>query len=140
MPNAAELLMEDHRAMRRLLVGLVEHGYDRDAVARLVHDVRVHTDAEERFLYPAVADAIPECREIAARAPGEHRQLRDAVADLERAGDPAEFARCAAAVRAVFEPHVRAEEAELLPRCQAQFGEARMRELGHELDAFRDAH
>lgn len=140
MPNAAELLMEEHRAIRRLLVGLVEEGYDRDAVAQLVHDVRVHTDAEERFLYPVVLDSIPSCREIAERAPREHQELREAVALLEDASDPRECARLAAAVRAVFEPHVRAEEAELLPRCQEEFGEARMLELGRELDVFREAH
>jgi hemerythrin-like domain-containing protein len=140
MPNAAELLMEEHRAIRRLLVGLVEEGYDRDAVTQLVHDVRVHTDAEERFLYPVVADSIPDCRELVDRAPAEHQQLRDAVAALERTQDPDEFGQIAAAVRAVFEPHVRVEEAELLPRCQDEFGEARMVELGRELDAFRDAH
>jgi hemerythrin-like domain-containing protein len=117
MPNAAELLMEEHRAIRRLL-----------------------TDAEERFLYPVVADSIPDCRELVGRAPAEHQQLRDAVSELERAEDPAEFAPLAAAVRAVFEPHVRVEEAEILPRCQDEFGEARMLELGRELDAFRDAH
>jgi hemerythrin superfamily protein len=132
--------MEEHRAIRRLLVGLVENGYDRDTVARLVHDLQVHTDAEERFLYPAVVDAIPECRALADRGPREHRELRDAAAQLEQTNDTAEFARRAAAVRAVFEPHVRAEEAELLPRCQEHFGEARMLELGRDLDAFRAGH
>jgi hemerythrin-like domain-containing protein len=130
--------MEEHRAIRRMLVGLVEDGYDRETVARLVHDVGVHTDAEERFLYPAVVDAIPDCRALAERSSGEHRELRDAVAQLET-DDADEFARRGALVRAVFELHVRTEEAELLPRCQEEFGEVRMLELGRELDAFRDA-
>ncbi|HZR11850.1 MAG TPA: hemerythrin domain-containing protein [Acidimicrobiia bacterium] len=139
MPNAADLLMQSHRTIRRLLAGLDDR-YDDDTMRRLVHEVDVHLEAEERLLYPVVEDnihGVPESVDVFTR---EHAELRDAVEQLAKASDPDGRVALLHAARTVFERHVHREEADVLPRCQSELGEARMQELGRELDAFYESH
>jgi hemerythrin-like domain-containing protein len=139
MPNAANLLMQDHRTIRRLLVQ-VDDGHDEATVDRLVHEVGVHLEAEERFLYPVVADNVHGIPSDVDQLVAEHAELRDAVEQLAKSSDPDDRAGLLQAARTVFERHVHREEAEVLPRCQSELGEARMQELGRELEIFRESH
>ena len=139
MPNAADLLMQDHRTIRRLLAQL-DGGHDDDAVDRLVHEVDVHLEAEERFLYPVVEDNVHGVDAGVEELTGEHRELRDALDELAKTGDPDDCIALLDAARTVFERHVRREESDVLPRCQTELGEARMQELGRELEVFRESH
>lgn len=139
MPNAADLLMQDHRTIRRLLAQLDER-HDDEVVDRLVHEVDVHLEAEERFLYPVVEDNIRGVPVSVDELTRQHAQLRDAVEELAKASDPDERVALLRTASTVFEHHVRGEEAEVLPRCQSELGEPRMQELGRELEAFRESH
>jgi hemerythrin-like domain-containing protein len=95
-------------------------------------DVRFHSLAEEKFLFPAarrIAAAAPVVCELLA----EHKKLRRAFAAARRrALKSAELVRFAD----LLEGHIRKEERQLFEQCQKQMSEKELGEIGKRIKKY----
>lgn len=97
-----------------------------------------HAFAEETVLWPTVRRAVPEGEQLTARVEGEHQQISDLVADVERLapGDPDREEKVERAF-ALIRQDIRDEENLLLPRLQDAMDTARLRRLGTAWETVR---
>lgn len=133
------LIADDHAVAERQFQHLeAGRGDRRVLVDQIAFELALHTDAEERVLYPAMAEA-GETQE-AQEGRDEHTQAAELLVTLSNTepGEPAfedALARLIAAVR----HHVVEEEDEFLPRFRQAVGPERTAELGPEFLAAKRA-
>ncbi|HVP66996.1 MAG TPA: hemerythrin domain-containing protein [Anaeromyxobacteraceae bacterium] len=88
---------------------------------------RVHTAAEEELLGRHLA--APDVRRLEL----EHAQMRQFLADA-RLAPPPERRQALLGFADLLERHVRWEERELFPRCEAQLGGEALESVGNEIE------
>jgi acetyl esterase/lipase len=126
------LIADDHAVLERLFQHLQAGRGDRRVLAdQVVYHLSVHTDAEERLLYPELARLG---RKGAAHAGVEgHRLARELIDKLTDAqpGQP-DFEDALTLLARAVRAHMVEEETEVLPALRRSAGAARMAELGEE--------
>lgn len=132
--KADEVLFEHHQFMRRLFerVEATPRGdpQRRDLMRVLASELEIHEHIEDKLFYPAVR-SISEDVEVAH---AEHRQLADLLAaTLKLDTSSPEFEEHVRALHAGLNHHAGSEEQSMFVEVQ-RLGEARLRELGHELE------
>jgi hemerythrin superfamily protein len=134
--KADEVLVAHHDVLRGLLRELVETGDSQGDLRErlrgdLLRELEVHTQIEDEIFYPAVRDVSP----LLAVAHAEHRQIDDQLAVVMRtATDDPEFAAEVRMLSATLHHHTMEEEERMFPQ-SAALGEARLEQLGGELQA-----
>ncbi len=126
------LIADDHAVVERQFQRLEAGGGDRRVLAdQVAFELALHADAEERVLYPAMADAGETGESLQAR--DEHQEAKELLVVLQNGelGQP-EFERALADLMDAIRRHVQEEEGEFLPRFRNAVGPARMAELGKE--------
>jgi hemerythrin-like domain-containing protein len=117
MPNAVEMLREDHRKVQELFQQF-EQG-DEDAkeqiAAQTIQELEVHTALEEEIFYPAAREEGDE-EEIVDQALEEHHVAKLLLAELKKMGPgnkryDAKYKVLAESVK----HHIQEEESEMLP-------------------------
>lgn len=134
--RAAEVLVAHHRELLGLLDDLEHDPGRHDVLARLVHELAVHTQIEDELFYPAVVEVSP----LLSVAHAEHRQIDEQLAGLLRAdrrGREPEVRAQARLLRSTLRHHIDEEEQGMLPHAEA-LGPARLEELGAQLAARRE--
>ncbi len=107
-----EALTTDHREIEAMLRGGVDPRRTGVLVATLVR----HAVAEQEYVYPTVADAVPGGERLADRGRAQHAQL-DETMHLLTTTDPADpaFSRLVDALAGEVRRHFRYDVAELFP-------------------------
>ncbi len=132
--KADAVLTAHHDVLRGLLRQLAESGADqlelRERVRdELLRELEVHTQIEDELFYPAVVDVSP----LLSVAHAEHRQIDDQLATVMRtAVDDPEFIPEVAMLESTLRHHAAEEEERMFPQSHA-LGEARLEELGRQL-------
>lgn len=131
MPEAAELIKEDHRKVEQLFDRY--KGGDTSVVRQVCMELTVHTAIEEQVLYPALAD-VPDGDRLRQEAEHEHQEVKDAIAQIEQDGSASDdIERCMQTIMEGVTHHVQEEESEVLPKMQEGLGAERMTALGDQL-------
>lgn len=139
MTDAITLLTEDHRRADALF-DRFEEATDpeakRDVVGEITRELAVHAAIEEQFLYPTIASALPDGDALARDAVGEHQEVKEHLAALDRA-DPRASDYDVRVRRLIRDTrhHVEEEEGQLFPRLQAAVDEQRLAALGSAMAA-----
>ena len=137
MPNATQLLRQDHRKVEGLFKKC-EQVKGMEAKGRLATQVmtelEVHAQLEEEIFYPAVKGAIEET-DLVDEAVQEHQEVKSLIAELKRMqgqdNGADEFeAKFSELVDAV-QHHVEEEEGEMFPKVEDS--ELDLAELGSEM-------
>jgi iron-sulfur cluster repair protein YtfE (RIC family) len=89
-----------------------------------------HFRAEEEVLFPRIRGLVPESAEIVEQLMDEHRQLRDAVAQLDT---DAGLGKLLFNFGDLLERHIRKEERELFPLFEQHIGETAAAAVGAEI-------
>lgn len=89
MPNAIDLLREDHQKVKDLFEHFeeMESGDKRDIVATTLHELEIHTAVEEEIFYPAARKALEETDEetnLIDEAWEEHHVVKLLAAELKK--------------------------------------------------------
>jgi hemerythrin superfamily protein len=139
--DAIRVLVAQHRAIEALFEE-VEHEKRRraraSATSRLAEELIAHMAAEEAVFYPAARRVLDAGAEGSARDRDEHLLLRMELRRMLETGvAEASFAERIEALRALFEQHVREEEAELFPRVVGAVAAAQREMWGAEILASR---
>jgi hemerythrin superfamily protein len=137
--DAVELLIEQHRALERLLdaaaaAPLAARG---DALAPLADELGKHLAAEEQVFYPAVRERPIE--DVLLESLEEHLSLKRLLSDLLALAPDAET--WSAKLKVLDEQarhHHREEEEHLFPAVRRSWSEQERRELGGALRARQD--
>lgn len=139
--DAIEILIADHGAVARMFLQLEPMLYgegDPKQAKRLVDEAVVelvrHSVAEERHLYPTVAEVVEGGQALAAREREEHAVAERTMKELQ-ALDPTagNFGAVAARLMAEVRQHVEEEENELFPKLRAALDEPALAELGAKI-------
>lgn len=133
------LIADDHAVVERQFQHLeAGRGDRRVLVDQIAFALALHADAEERVLYPAMAEA-GETRE-SREGRDEHLQAKELLVTLTNTEphEP-EFEEALSRLIPSIRHHVAEEESEFLPRFRAAVGAPRMAELGREFLAAKRA-
>jgi hemerythrin superfamily protein len=135
--DATLALVAQHRAIETLFEETARESRRRARsclVSRLAEELIAHLAAEETVFYPAVRRLLDQSPHAEGRACGEHGLLRAALrAVLESSVGASSFGERIAALRGLFEQHVRDEEADLFPRVVRAVTEDQRDALGSEI-------
>jgi hemerythrin superfamily protein len=123
--EAVELLMADHHRVAKLFAefaALKEDGSDEAKsalVARICHELTVHTTIEEELFYPAVRKAI-EDDDLVDESLVEHSGAKELIAQLQAARPDDELYDAKVTVLGEqIDHHVEEEEGSMFPRARA---------------------
>lgn len=133
------LITDDHAVVERQFQFLEAHRGDRRVlVDQVAFELALHADAEERVLYPAMAQAGETSEADEARQ--EHQEAKELLVTLSNTqpGEP-EFEEALAKLIVAIRRHVAEEEQRSLPRFRQAVGGERMTELGKEFLAAKRA-
>jgi hemerythrin superfamily protein len=127
MPNATQLLRQDHKKVKALF-DKFEKSKAADAKRRLalqsMNDLEVHARVEEEIFYPAVKKAIA-ARELVDEARKEHQEAKSLIRQLKKAGrqddgedGEGDFEAKFSELMQAIQHHVEEEEGEMFPQVE----------------------
>jgi iron-sulfur cluster repair protein YtfE (RIC family) len=135
MPNAIELLMQEHRTAEQMMRELKgTQGRNAGLLAKAGTDLRIHMKIEEDVLYPFIRQNIPRGMDLMGEAEREHGEARQALARLEQTAGTPEFEQALAELERGVLHHVHEEENEVFPTLRQHVDESRLQQFGHELE------
>ena len=138
--DAIALLKEDHQKVKKLMAELeqtTERGVKTrtELWAKLVKELTVHENIEEKIFYPALRD-MPKAKDIVLEAMEEHHlvddiveQIKDTPVDDEHWGAKFKVAK------ENVEHHIEEEETEMFKIARQVFSKEELEELGSRMDA-----
>lgn len=143
--NAIDLLKDDHKRVKALLEELsesTERGIKKrtELLARLEREITLHTQLEEEILYPAFkSEGGKEEDVMYYEAKEEHRTVDSLVLpDLkDTAPGTREFSGRVKVVKELLEHHIEEEEQEMFPQARKLLGNAKLEELGAQMEAMK---
>jgi len=134
MPNAIELLREDHQKVKELFQHFeeMESGDKREIVATTLHELEIHTAVEEEIFYPAARKALEETDEetnLIDEAWEEHHVVKLLAAELKkmRASDERYDAKFTVLAESV-KHHIEEEEGKLFPKLEGHLDDENLGE------------
>jgi hemerythrin superfamily protein len=142
--NAVEILTKDHREVDTLIARLEEAGErdtaspsDRSTFQQFLNALAVHMKAEEEILYPAMKQ-FEEEKELVVESYDEHAEVKALLTQMNEL-DPTskEFQENLKQVKVGIEHHVSEEEGEMFPDAQELLGDARLEEIGQEIEELK---
>jgi hemerythrin-like domain-containing protein len=143
MPNAIELLSNDHQRVRELLGRLetAAPGWQRtDLLDEVARALELHSRQEEEVFYPEFrrGTRTAESERIYYRALDEHHLVEQTLEDLQRTDPRSEqFAARARVLRQLVEPHVDEEEKLMFPLARQIFEPQQLDAIGARMQALR---
>ena len=142
--DAIELLTADHDEVRGLFEqfrqAMEAEDMDRmkDLQRQIFAELETHTRIEEEIFYPAVRDADEEeLGEEVDEGVQEHHVVKVLMREIEEVSGDDTFQAKMKVLMENVEHHADEEEEEMFPDVREQFDQARLDELGRELEAAR---
>ena len=138
MPNAIEMLLEDHRKVKKLFEEFERAQEDHvkeQIVENTLHELEVHAALEEEIFYPAAEEQIGE-KDSIDEAREEHHVVKLLIGELKKmsADDDRYDAKYTVLAESV-KHHIEEEESELFPKLQ---GKLNAEEVGAEMETRKE--
>jgi hemerythrin superfamily protein len=141
--NAIELIKRDHDTVEGMFrqwdEGPPGPEASRELVQTIIRELSIHAAIEEQVLYPAMRTALPDGDRLVQEALQEHKEAKEALADLDRKGpEDADFDSTVDSLIEDVRHHVEEEEGELLPKLESALPQERLEELGRKLETAKE--
>ncbi|WP_298461570.1 hemerythrin domain-containing protein [uncultured Cellulomonas sp.] len=138
-PDVVDILTSDHRDMLDLL-GQIEGTPDaerrRDLADTVIAEVMRHAVAEEMFVYPAIAQHLPDGEQEVEEDKREHEEIVQLMKRLESADAAGqEFLAIALELEADLRHHMAEEEADQFPRLRAHIPREELVTMGAKVES-----
>lgn len=140
--DAIEVLTSDHDTVRGLFEQFrtAKEAEDTDRMKQLQRgifsELETHTRIEEDIFYPAVRDLeVEELTETVAEGIQEHHVVKVLMREIEDVKGDETFESKMTVLIENVEHHADEEESDLFPDLREKMGQARLQELGAELEA-----
>jgi iron-sulfur cluster repair protein YtfE (RIC family) len=118
MPNAINLLEQDHRKVEKLFTQFEQTG-DQGIALEICQELEVHTTLEEEIVYPVLRAKVD--RKMAAEAQQEHDEADQLIKKIKKASG-AQLQQLVGKLKEAVEHHVEEEETEVFPKMQQKVG------------------
>lgn len=143
MPNAIELLKEDHRKVKKLL----EQGDDTtenavktrtEVLEKIKSEMQIHETIEEEIFYPALKEHS-KTKDLTLEAYEEHHVVDTIMAELEGV-EPSDETWMAkfAVMKENLEHHITEEEDELFPKTEQVLDKDELEQLGDRMQTRKE--
>lgn len=139
--TATEILRQDHREAIALFERLEgadgasgAGGSKGELFDQLKGALKLHTKLEEQIFYPALED-FDETRDLIKESYREHQKVDQLLAEINPAGG--DFAGKLSELRGNIEHHVDEEEGEMFPKAERLLGQARLQEMGRQMEQLK---
>ena len=139
MPDPIEMLIQDHREVE----GLFEK-YRSSPSPALIEEIctelTVHTDVEEKVVYPVLGSAVDGGAQMRSHAEDEHGEVTREILKIQKLGydSPEVDASMQKIMQGVTE-HVSEEEGQVFPAMRSQLSEERLMAVGADAMAAKQA-
>jgi hemerythrin-like domain-containing protein len=136
--NAITMLMDDHRAVKKLLSELestTERGVKtrEELFTRIKADLTVHEIIEEEIFYPTLKEH-PQAKDIVLEAYEEHNVVDTLMGELSSLSyDDERWGAKAKVMQENIEHHIEEEEGDMFKKARQVFDEAELEELGNRM-------
>jgi iron-sulfur cluster repair protein YtfE (RIC family) len=110
-----EILKEDHKKVKSLF-SEVESGGSKEVFAKIEQELKVHMDAEEKFLYPVLEKHQQELKEKALESFEEHHVAKQSLKEITKLSPSDEHWKAKVSVlKEMIDHHIEEEEKQLFP-------------------------
>jgi hemerythrin-like domain-containing protein len=136
--TAIAMLMDDHRAVKKLLSELestTERGVKtrEELFTRIKADLTIHEIIEEEIFYPALKEH-PKAKDIVLEAYEEHNVVDTLMGELSSLPfDDERWGAKAKVMQENIEHHIEEEEGDMFKKARQIFDEAELEELGNRM-------
>ena len=130
MPDVIKLLEQDHREVEDLFskAESTSGAARQQVVTKIASELTLHTEVEERFVYPAMRDA--GLADLVNEAEQEHAKVKELVAQLETIDATTDDVESLLAeLKADVQHHVQEEEAEAFPKFRESVDQSELQSL-----------
>jgi hemerythrin superfamily protein len=133
--DAIELLTADHRKVDQLFDRLdTATGEDRTGiVCDIVRELSIHAAIEEQLLYPTARKKVPSTEALVDRNIREHQQIKELLADIEKAGYADAPVSILQTLKTEVRQHVEEEETQFFPQLRQGLTTEELAKLGEAL-------
>ena len=134
MASVITVLKQDHRTVEKLF-GDFEVSQDESIATAICDELDVHTDLEERIVYPALRREVQGGPGMATHAEKEHTEARQIIGRIRRTEDHDHIADLVTELQQAVEEHVKEEENDVFPKMESEMAAQRLEELGAEVES-----
>ena len=130
MPDVIKLLEQDHREVEDLFskAESTSGAARQQVVTKIASELTLHTEVEERFVYPAMRDA--GLADLVNEAEQEHAKVKELVAQLETMDATTDDVESLLAeLKADVQHHVQEEETEAFPKFRESVDQSELQSL-----------
>jgi iron-sulfur cluster repair protein YtfE (RIC family) len=134
MPDVIKLLEQDHREVEELFskAESTSGAARQQVVTKIASALTLHTEVEERFVYPAMRDA--GLGDLVSEAEQEHAEVKELVAQLETMDATTDdIDTLLAELKADVQHHVQEEETEAFPEFRDAVNQAELQTLATQV-------
>jgi hemerythrin superfamily protein len=133
MPEATEILMQDHRKVETLFTQY-EQSRDPSIAEQICTELTVHSATEEKVVYPVLGRDVQGGQRMRSHSEDEHKQVKDLILEIQKVGPSNSAAtELMARLKAAVVEHVEEEEQEVFPKMREDLGQDRLTKLGQEV-------
>ena len=132
MPNATDLLKQDHREVEKLFAEF-EQTKDLDIAHRICDELDLHTKVEEEIVYPELKRLDQELYQDAVE---EHGKVDKVIEQVRMAGanEREKLTQLMVRMRELVDHHVKDEEEKDFPRMHEGCDDARLEDMGRRIE------
>ncbi len=134
MPDVIKLLEQDHREVEELFskAESTTGAARQQVVTKITSALTLHTEVEERFVYPAMRDA--GLGDLVSEAEQEHAKVKELVAQLETMDATTDdIDTLLAELKADVQHHVQEEETEAFPEFRDAVDQSELQTLATQV-------
>ncbi len=141
--NPYKILKEDHKKVKDLMKQIEELSEDQvsekeELFEQLKHELEVHTQTEEKTLYPALKEK-EETRDISLEAIEEHHVVDLLLKELdELSKDEEQWSAKFTVLKEMVEHHIEEEEEEMFKKAHQALEKNEENELGEEIETTKE--
>jgi len=143
--DATELLMKDHENVQGLFAQFERASEDAQKKSMLFEKIRdelqMHTKVEEEIFYPAVEELpIDRAKDDIERSIQDHEEVDALLDELQSLSpDDADFDEKMTELMDAVRSHIQLEHEEVFKVARAGLGEEQLKELGREMEEFKQS-
>jgi hemerythrin superfamily protein len=141
--DGLEMLEEDHRKVEKLFNDFEEQGNQaykaKQGIAeKVIDELTVHSEMEEKVLYPFAQEQIEDTEENVRESFEEHHVVEELMKEIGGMGpEDEQFDAKVTVLMENVRHHIEEEEGELFPKIRKALGTERLEELGERMQAVK---
>jgi iron-sulfur cluster repair protein YtfE (RIC family) len=137
MADVVDLIERDHREVEQLFADF-ESTNDVRIAAKICDELTKHTHAEERAVYPVIADKLSDGAKLAREAEDEHKEARQLIGRVRNTNDETHRSELMLELKQAIEHHVSEEEQEMLPKARREISNIDLTNMAEDFEAAKE--